>query len=82
MAAWRKLEADREELVAKLQNRLRRGDFNLGLFGDERQRENMARKFVEAAEAPRKFGSELTLLERARELADQWQERLGNNDPE
>jgi hypothetical protein len=38
-----KLEADREELVAKLQNRLRRGDFNLGRIGDERQRENLAR---------------------------------------
>ena len=71
-----KLEADHEALTAKLQNRLRRGDFNLGHMGDERQGENLARKYVEAAEALRGFGSELKLLERASELAPQWQEQL------
>ena len=66
-----KLEADREALTAKLQNRLRRGDFNLGQVGDERQRENLARRYVEAAEALRRLNSELRLLERASELGPQ-----------
>jgi hypothetical protein len=68
-----KLEADREELTAELQHRLRRGDFDLGRVGDERQRENLARKYVGAAEALRGFGSQLKLLERAQELAPEWQ---------
>jgi hypothetical protein len=71
-----KIEADREALAAKLQNRLRRGDFNLGRIGDERQRENLARRYMEAAEALRGFGSQSRLLERASELAPQWQEQL------
>ena len=44
------IEADHQALAAKLQNRLQRGDFNLGRIGDERQRENLARRYVEAAE--------------------------------
>jgi hypothetical protein len=74
-----KLKADREELSAKLQRRLKRGDFNLGRVGDERQRENLARRYVGAAEALRGIGSELRLLERARELAADWQELLNQN---
>ena len=76
-----KIEADREALAAKLQHRLKRGDFNLGRIGDERQRENLARRYVEAAEALRGFSSELKLLERARELAPQWQEQLSEPEP-
>jgi hypothetical protein len=71
-----KLEADRQELTAKLQHRLKRGDFNLGRVGDERQRENLARRYVEAAERLRGVSSELKLLERARELAAEWPERV------
>ena len=71
-----KLEAEREELVAKLQNRLKRGDFNLGRIGDTQQRENLARGYVEATEALRGFNSELKLLGLARELAERWQERM------
>ena len=71
-----KLEADREALTQKLQDRVRRGDFDLGRVGDERQRENLARRYVEAAETLRRFGSELKLLERTSELAPQWQEQL------
>ena len=69
------IEADHQALAAKLQNRLQRGDFNLGRIGDERQRENLALKYVEAAEALRGFSSQLELLERARRFAPQWQER-------
>jgi hypothetical protein len=69
-----KIEADRTALTAKLQDRLQRGDFNLGRIGDERQRENLAHGYVEAAEALRGFSSELKLLERARELGPQWRE--------
>ena len=61
-------------MAAKLQNRLKRGDFDLGRIGDERQRDNLARRYVEAAEALRSFGSELRLLERAWELAAEWPE--------
>ena len=49
-----KLEADHHVLSAKLRDRLRRGDFNLGRVGDECQRENLARCYVEAAEALRR----------------------------
>ena len=74
-AEMAKLEADRDVLSAKLRDRLKRGDFNLGRVGDERQRENLARRYVESADALRGFSSELKLLERARELAPEWQER-------
>ena len=70
-----KLEADREELAAKLEYRVKRGDFNLGRIGDERPRVDLARGYVESAEAQRSLSSDLKLLERARELAPQWQER-------
>ena len=50
-------------MAAKLQDRLRRGDFNLGRMGDERQRENLARRYIEGADALRSLGSELRLLE-------------------
>ena len=60
------------------QNRLRRGDFNLGRIGNDRQRENLAGHYIEAAESLRRFSSEQGLLERARELAPQWQEQLMN----
>ena len=69
-------EARREVLAVQVQDRLSRGDFNLSQIGDERQRENLARGYVKAAEALRGFSSELKLLERARELAPQWQEQL------
>jgi hypothetical protein len=67
-----KLEADREPLAAKLQDRLKRGDFDLGRVGDERQRENLARRYVEGAEALRGLWSQVKLLERAWELAAAW----------
>ena len=67
-----KLEADREPLAAKLQDRLKRGDFDPGWVGDERQRENLARRYVEGAEALRGLWSQVKLLERAWELAAAW----------
>jgi hypothetical protein len=57
------------------------GDFNLARIGDERQRENLARGYVDAAEALRGFGSELELLARARQLAPHWREQLMNQNP-
>jgi hypothetical protein len=71
-----KLEADREALIAKLQHRLKRGDFNLGRIGDAQQRENLARRYVEAAEALRSLSSALKLLERARQVAPLWRQEL------
>ena len=71
-----KIEADRTALMATLQHRLQRGDFNLGRIGDDRQRENLARGYVAAAEALSGFRSELRLLERASELTERWHNEL------
>ena len=76
-----KIEADRAELVATLDHRLKRGDFNLGRIGNGRQRENLARHYVAASEHLRGFNSELKLLERASELRGRWQQELMNQNP-
>ncbi len=60
-----KLDEERQALALKLQQRLKRGDFNLGRIGDDRQRENLAHRYVETATTLRGLGSQRRLLETA-----------------
>jgi hypothetical protein len=68
--------AERRALAIKLQERLRRGDFDLGRVGDEQQRENLARRYVETADTLRVLSSQLSLVDMARQLAERWQNEL------
>jgi hypothetical protein len=68
--------SERRALAIKLQERLRRGDFDLGRVGDEQQRENLARRYVETADTLRVLSSQLSLVDMARQLAERWQNEL------
>ncbi len=71
-----KIDEERQALALKLQQRLKRGDFNLGRIGDDQQRENLARRYVETAETLRGLGSQLRLIETAKGIARRWQDKL------
>ena len=47
-----KIDEERQALALKLEQRLKRGDFDLGRIGDDQQRENLARQYVEDCEDP------------------------------
>ncbi len=66
----------RNALALKLEQRLKRGDFNLGRIGDDRQRENLARRYVETATTLRGLRSQRRLLETAEGAAQTWQAKL------
>jgi len=71
-----KIDEERNALATKLQQRLKRGDFDLGRIGEDRQRENLAHRYVETAETLRDLSSQLRLLEMAKGLAHKWQATL------
>ena len=71
-----KIYEEREALATKLQQRLKRGDFDLGRVGEDHQRENLAHRYVETAETLRGLSSQLRLLETAKGLAHKWQAKL------
>ena len=71
-----KIVEEQDVLTTKLQQRLKRGDFDLGRIGDDQQRENLARRYVEAAETLRSLRSQLGLLETAKGVAHEWQAKL------
>ena len=64
-----KIAAEREALTADLDRRLHRRDFDLSRVGDEQQRTNLARRYVETTD-------KIRLLEIAKGLAVEWEDRL------
>ena len=72
----RKIDEERVALASTLERRLKRGDFDLGRVGDDRQRENLAHRYVETAKTLCDLRSQLSLLETARVLAKKWQAAL------
>jgi len=71
-----KIDEERDALATKLQRRLKRGDFDLSRIGDDSQRENLAKRYVETTETLRGLSSQLQLLETAKGLAHKWQATL------
>jgi hypothetical protein len=68
-----KSHEEREALAADLHRRLNRRDFDLSRFGDEQQRENLARRYVETTDKLRQLGADFRLLETAKEFSNEWQ---------
>ena len=71
-----KIAEEREALAADLDRRRNRRDFDLSRVGDEQQRENLARRYVETTDKLRQLDSQFRLLETAKGLAVEWQDRL------
>ena len=70
------IAAEREALAADLDRRRIRRDFDLSRVGDEQQRINLARRYVETTHKIRQLGSQFRLLETAKGLAVEWEDRL------
>jgi hypothetical protein len=51
-------------------------DFDLSRVGDEEQRENLARRYVETTDKLRQLGADFRLLETAKELSREWQNKI------
>jgi hypothetical protein len=71
-----KISEERDALAADLDKRLIRRDFDLGRVGDEQQRENLARRYVETADKLRQLGRDFRLLETAKTLSGEWQDKI------
>ena len=71
-----KIAEERDALAAELDRRLVRHDFDLSRVGDEQQRINLARRYVEKTDELRQLGRNFRLLEIAQELATERQAKL------
>jgi hypothetical protein len=71
-----KISEEREALAVDLDKRLIRRDFDLSRVGDEQQRENLARRYIEMTDNLHQFGTQFRLLETAKQLSSEWQTRL------
>jgi hypothetical protein len=69
-----KIIEEREALLADVDRRVKRRDFDLSLVGDEHQRTNLARRYVEMSDKLRQVETEVRLLESAKVLRVKWQE--------
>ena len=71
-----KITEEREALAADLDRRRHRRDFDLSRVGDEQQRENLARRYVETTDKLRQLGAHFRLLETAKGLGTEWQDKI------
>jgi hypothetical protein len=71
-----KITQEREALAADLDKRLIRRDFDLSRVGDEQRRANLARRYVETADKLREWGAHFRLLQTAKQLGSEWQDKL------
>ena len=76
MSCISKITEEREALAADLDRRRIRRDFDLSRVGDEQQRRNLARKYVETTDKLRQLDVQFRLLETAKWLSSEWQEKL------
>jgi hypothetical protein len=70
-----KIKDEQEALAANLDRRLHRRDFDLSRVGDEQQRENLARRYVEATDKLHQLHTQFHLLETAKRLGSEWQDK-------
>jgi hypothetical protein len=71
-----KISEELQTLTADLARRVIRRDFDLSRVGDERQRRNVARRYVEMTDKLRQLSTDLRLSETAKDLAREWQDKL------
>jgi hypothetical protein len=71
-----KIAEERDALAADLDRRRVRRDFDLSRVGDEQQRINLVRRYVETTDKIRELDAHLRLLETAKGLAVEWQDKL------
>ena len=76
MSRISKITEEREALAADLDRRRIRRDFDLSRVGDEQQRRNLARKYVETTDKLRQMGVDFRLLETAKGLGSEWQDKI------
>ena len=69
-----KINDEREALAADLERRVKRRDFDLSRVGDEQQRTNLARRYVEMTDKLHQLHADFRLLETAKVLSGKWQE--------
>ena len=69
-----KITEEREALAANLDRRRHRRDFDLSRVGDEQQRTNLARRYVEATDKLHQLHAQFRLLETAKRLGSEWQD--------
>jgi len=72
---------EHQELAANLEMRRCRGDFDLSRVGDERQRENLARKYTGFTDKLHKLLEHSRVLEQACALGIGWEQNLGTVAP-
>jgi len=65
-----------DALAAELDRRLVRRDFDLSDVGGEQQRRNLARRYVEATDKLHQLDAQFHLLETAKVLGTEWQDKL------
>jgi hypothetical protein len=70
-----KIAEERDASAADLDRRLHQRDFDLSRVGDEQQRENLARRYVETTDKLRQLRALFRLLEAAKGLATEWQDK-------
>jgi hypothetical protein len=71
-----KTAEERDALAADLDRRRVRRDFDLSRVGDEQQRTNLARRYVETTDKIRQLDAHLRLLETSKRLAADWSDKL------
>jgi hypothetical protein len=71
-----KIAEERDALAADLDRRRHRRDFDLSRVGDEQQRTNLARRYVETTDKLRQLDEDSRLLETAKGLGTEWQDKI------
>ena len=71
-----KINEEREALAADLKRRTERRDFDLSHVGDEKQRENLARRYVETREKLWALQEHSRLLDMADRVRQEWEAKL------
>ena len=71
-----KIDEEQEALATDLDRRLHRRDFDLSRVGDEQQRTNLARRYVETTDKLRQMGGHFRLLVTAKRLGTEWQDKI------
>jgi hypothetical protein len=67
-----KINGEREALSVELERRVKRRDFDLSRVGDDQQRANLARRYVEITDKLRQLHEGFRLLETAKAVSEKW----------
>lgn len=71
-----KTNEEREALAADLKRRIDRGDFDLSRVGDEKQRENLARRYIEIRQKILALEEDYRLLDLGDRFRGEWEAKM------